>query len=357
MPEGNGFPLGALFVWRNWENDNRRFRGTFSGVINNLYYQRGFTSMSPWFAVLTFENVIIPFGRSEYVEGQRIRDVELEWNSVFGGIGLGYRTSLFPWHQDNAIEWSLTYEPGFRWFNRKSNTADDFLVPQDTYEGRARMRLRVDKLSRNLMELLHKGVALGGDLVYGYRAQWRRWGGSAFGMPDHTEERTYMSASFYAAFADRVPWLHNERHRLIATFYAGIGKDLDRFSTFRLPGRPTGYEWEVLSSPLIPGVAFNELFPRKYGIANLTYRYEALFFLYPYIRGTWAAVERPRFRQDGSINNQVDMLPAVGGGVVSGAPWQSSIEINYSHNFGMFRDRQGPEKGGHSFLVFWSKLI
>jgi hypothetical protein len=96
MPEGNGFPLGALFVWRNWENDNRRFRGTFSGVINNLYYQRNFTSMSPWFAVLTFENVIIPFGWSEYAEGQRIRDVKLEWNSVFGGIGLGYRTSLFP---------------------------------------------------------------------------------------------------------------------------------------------------------------------------------------------------------------------------------------------------------------------
>jgi len=79
--------------------------------------------------------------------------------------------------------------------------------------------------------------------------------------------------------------------------------------------------------------------------------------LYPYIRGTWAAVERPRFRQDGSINIQVDMLPALGTGVVSGAPWQSQIEVNYSYNFGMFRDRQGPEKGGHSLMVFWSKLL
>jgi hypothetical protein len=350
-------PFGALFMWRNWENDNQRFRGTFSGVVNNLYYQRGLTSMSPWFAVLTFENVILPFGRAEYVEGQRIRDVELEWNYVFGGIGFGYRSSLFPWNQDNAFELALTYEPGFRWFDRTSKTAGNFIVPQDTYEGRTHLRVRVDMLERNLIELLHQGVAFGGDVFYGHRAQWRRWGGTEFDIPDPDKERTYVSASIYAAMADRLPLLNNERHRLIATIYGGIGKNLDRFSTFRLPGRPTGSEWEAISLPLIPGVAFNELFPRKYAIANLTYRYEALFFLYPYIRGTWAAVERPRFRQDGSINIQVDMLPALGTGVVSGAPWQSQIEVNYSYNFGMFRDRQGPEKGGHSLMVFWSKLL
>jgi hypothetical protein len=28
-----------------------------------------------------------------------------------------------------------------------------------------------------------------------------------------------------------------------------------------LPGRPTGYEWEALALPLLPSVAFNELFP------------------------------------------------------------------------------------------------
>lgn len=41
-------------------------------------------------------------------------------------------------------------------------------------------------------------------------------------------------------------------------------------------------------------------------------------------------MERARFTGDGSIRNQVDMLPAVGGGIVSGAPWGSQIEINYS---------------------------
>lgn len=361
LPDGPSgleiLPLGALYVWRNWEEENRRFRGTFAGAVNDIQYQRGLTSTSPWFAAMTFENVIIPFGRYEYVEGQRIRQVDLEWNYVFGGIGFGYRTSLYPWHQDNAFDFSLTYEPGYRWFDRSSKTSENFRVPHNTYEGRVRARLRVDKLERNLLELLHKGWALGGDALYGHRAHWRTWGDSAFETPDNHDERTYMLASLYAAMAGKVPWVATERHRLIATMYGGIGKDLDRFSTFRLPGRPTGYEWEALSRPLIPGVAFNELFPRKYAIANLTYRYEALFFLYPYIRGTWSAIERPRFRRDGSIRNEVDMLPAVGGGVVSGAPWGTQIEINYSYNFGIFRDRNGPERGGHGVLLFWSKLL
>ncbi|MCA9422874.1 MAG: hypothetical protein KC592_17785 [Nitrospira sp.] len=362
IPDGPGrleiLPLGALFIWRNWTDDNQRFRGTFSGAVNDVQYQRGLTPTSPWFAALTLENVIIPFGRSEYVEGQRIRQVDLEWNHVFAGIGIGYRTSLYPWHQDNVLEFSLTYEPGYRWFDRTSNTADTFSVPHNTYEGRVHARLRVDKLERNLLELLHQGWALGGDALYGHRAHWRQWGGPGFdALALGNDEKTFMLASVYAALAGKVPFAPTERHRLIVTMYGGIGKDLDRFSTFRLPGRPTGNEWEALSRPLIPGLAFNELFPRKYGIANLTYRYEALFFLYPYIRGTWSAIERPRFRNDGSIHNEVDMLPAVGGGVVSGAPWGSQIEVNYSYNFGIFRDRGGPEMGGHSVLLFWSKLL
>ena len=51
----------------------------------------------------------------------------------------------------------------------------------------------------------------------------------------------------------------------------------------------------------MPGVAFNELFPTRYGTADLMYRYEALFFLYPYIRATYGIVERPRFGPDGAI--------------------------------------------------------
>ena len=129
-------------------------------------------------------------------------------------------------------------------------------------------------------------------------------------------------------------------------------------SAFRLPGRPTGFEWEALSLPTMPGVQFNELFPRRYAIASVTYRYEALFFLYPYVTATYGLVERPRFTSEG-IRNTTDSLPALGGGIVTGAPWKSQIELNYSYNFGMFRDPGGapPTKGGHGAFILWSKEL
>jgi len=358
IPQGpsqlEAVPFGALFVWHNWET--RRFRGTFTGVYNDVQYNVGSKWSGGWEAVFTFNNLVVPFGRSEYVEGQRIQDVALQWNSVFAGLGIGYRKALPPGHQDNALEISLTYEPGYRWFQRTQDTSPRFRVPSETYEGRVHVRLRTDALDRNLMEQPHQGFAFGGDLLYGHRARWQNWGGVVFDAPDVHKERTYLAGSVYAVAAGRVPFVAGERHRLVATASGGIGQDLDRFSTFRLPGRPMGYEWEALARPMLPAVAFNELFPRRYAIADLTYRYEALFFLFPYIRGTYGVVERPRFASHGSLIMQMDALPAIGGGVVTGAPWRSQVEVNYTYNFGIFRDADGgPKMGGHGIFIFWSK--
>jgi hypothetical protein len=90
---------------------------------------------------------------------------------------------------------------------------------------------------------------------------------------------------------------------------------------------------------------------------NATYQYEAFFFLYPYIRGTYGLVEQPRFQPNGRIHNQMDAMPAISAGLVSGAPWRSQIEVNYSYNFGIYSDRSGgpPIAGRHGFFVFWSK--
>ena len=122
---------------------------------------------------------------------------------------------------------------------------------------------------------------MGGDVIHGHRAQWDEWGGAPFDRPDFKKRQTYISASAYAVFASGIPAIESDTHRLITTVHGGIGKDLDRFSASRLPDRPTGFEWEALSLPTMPGVQFNELFPRRYAIASVTYRYEALFFLYP----------------------------------------------------------------------------
>jgi hypothetical protein len=360
LPDGPSFyqvlPFGALYVWRNSDDLKKRFRGTFSGPVNDLTYNAGSHSSSGWELRMTLNTMIIPLGRSEYVEGQIIRDVDVEWSYVFGGIGVAYRRLLDPGHQDNALELSLTYEPGYRWFKATSDTSPNFIVPKDTYEGRIHARIRRDALERNLMELPHRGYAYGGDFYYGHRANWSTWGGGPFGL---SNERTYMMGSVFAVAATGVPFVKSERHRLVASVYAGIGENLDRFSTFRLPGRPTGYEWEALALPMLPSVAFNELFPRRYGIGHLEYRYEPIFFIYPYVRGSWGIVEQPRFQPDGSVRFKMDPMPAVSGGIVTGAPWRSQIEINYSYNFGIYSDRGGgpPLAGRHGFFVFWSKEL
>jgi len=118
-------------------------------------------------------------------------------------------------------------------------------------------------------------------------------------------------------------------------------------------------QWEALALPMLPSVAFNELFPRRYGIAHLEYRYSPVFFISHYIRGSWGIVEQARFLPDGSITYKMESMPALSGGVVTGAPWRSQVELNYSYNFGIFNDHGAGEHtaGRHGFFIFWSKEL
>jgi hypothetical protein len=360
LPDGPSdnqvLPFGAFYVWRNTDDMRKQFRGTFAGFVNDVSLNLGSHADTGWGIRLTFNNMIIPTGRAESVEGQKISAVEIEWNYLYGGLGLVYRRLVAPGHQDNVLELSLTYEPGYRWFKSTGGTSPDFIVPQDTYEGRVHARVRMDTLERNIMELAHRGYAFGGDFIYGHRANWSTWGGGLLGT---SNERDYMMGNVFALAATGVPFVNSERHRLITAVWGGVGRDLDRFSTFRLPAKPTGYEWEAISLPMMPSVAFNELFPRRYVIAGFEYRYEAVFFISPYIRGGWGLVEQARFQPDSSVKLQMDSMPIIGGGVFTGAPWQSQVEINYSYNFGIYSDHGGgpPTAGRHGFFVFWSKLL
>lgn len=363
IPEGPPqleiLPFGALYVWRNWDDNNRRFRGTFSGAVNDLDYSIGLRSFPNWTVIFSLDNFIAPIGRSEHVEGRRILETEIEWSYIFGGVGLGYRLPIHPFKQDSAVNIFLTYEPGYRWFKGTGHTSPQYGVPSDTYEGRIHLRIRTDAMKRNLMELPHEGVTVGGDVFYGHRAKWVAWGGPPFDTPNFKRERTYIAVSGYLLAATGLPFVNSDKHRLVGSLHGGIGEDLDRFSTFRLPGRPTGYEWDAVALPMIHGVAFNELFPRHYAIANVQYRYEALFFLYPYIEAGWAFVDQARFASQGTIKQVTDSMPTVGVGIVSGAPWRSQIELNYTYNFGILRDSDNgtSSRGGHGMFLFWSKEL
>lgn len=88
---------------------------------------------------------------------------------------------------------------------------------------------------------------------------------------------------------------------------------------------------------------------------DLRYRYEALFFLYPYVYGNWALIDCPRFK-DGSVGHSMDSLPTLGAGIITGAPWHSRLELSYAYAFGILRNPEGQtEFGGHSLIVQWSK--
>ncbi len=351
-------PFGALFLWRNWKDGKERFRGVFSGIYNEVRYNTTPSLLKGAEAVFTFDNITIPFDRSEYVEGIRIAKEELEWYQVKFGMGLGYRIPLAPWHQDNALEVALTYEPGILLFRRGDEADPAFVVPKDTYEGRIHFRLRVDALERNLLELPHRGFAGGLDSLYGHRDKWEDWGGPLFGIQrgGSYSYRDWFATSIYGIAVSGLPFIQNERHRLITSVYSGIGKDLDRFSAFRLSGGSNNGDWETLSRPILPGAAFDEFFTKKYGILNFEYRYEALAFLYLHLKGTLAWVDRPRFKDDDTVINRTEPMHSITASVTSGFLWDSQIEIGYTHNFGILRERDGrSEYGGEALLFSWTK--
>jgi hypothetical protein len=96
-------PFAALYLRRNWDDGHRRFRGVFSGVFNDVNFNLGTRSLNGGELVFALDNTMIRLDRSEYVEGQRIQDVEVAWSHIFGGIGIGYHHLLPPWHQDSAL--------------------------------------------------------------------------------------------------------------------------------------------------------------------------------------------------------------------------------------------------------------
>lgn len=350
-------PYGAFFLWRNEDDGRQRLRAVLAGLYNEVRYNVTPEWLGQTELVMTLENMTIPFARQEFVEGVQIDEEELEWHRMHLGFGFGWRTALNPGHQDNAMEVALTYEPGLLLFSAGSDTADGFREPRDTYEGRVHLRMRADALERNIMELPHAGWAAGFDGWYAHRSRWDDWGGGpVFGLQEGSDHRTWYAARFFALAAVPVPFVADgERNRLQASLYGGIGKDLDRFSAFRLGGEPTGGEWEALSRPNVLGAIFDEFYSRSYVVANLEYRRELLFFCFLHLRGQLALVDRPRLT-NGALDWQMDTLPAVGAALTCGAPWKSQVELGFSYNFGLLRDSHGdPEFGGSALTLAWSK--
>jgi hypothetical protein len=347
-------PAGSLFFWRNPPGGDSRLRAVVSGLYDDVRYARGLGSGLE--AIAAFENLTLPFARSEYVEGRRIVSEELKWGYVRAGAGLGYRRAIAPGHQDNAFEAAITYEPVYLFFSRGGDTESAFLLPRNTYEGRFHLHVHADAFERNIMELPHRGWVAGFDAFASRRARWQDWGGSVSGIQSGQAGTNWQAVSGFASFAAGVPGIPGERHILIASAYAAVGHHLDRFSAFRLGGGSNSGDYEALSQPVLPAAALDEFFTSRYGIVNLDYRYQVFFFLYLQARGTVARLERPRFSPTGQIESRTENFRAVTAGLTSGLFWDSSLELDYAYNFDLLRQRNGAARsGGASVYLLWSK--
>ena len=347
-------PSGGLLLWRNTDGGDRRLRAVLSGLYDDVRWWRAVAPASPWEIVATFENNTLPFARSEYVEGERIAAEELNWGYVRAGAGLGFRRSISPGLQENAFEATVAYEPGYLYFSTGSDTEAGFVLPRDTYEGRFHARVRADAFERNILELPHRGWATGLDLWSGRRSTWKDWGGSVTGIQSGSSGSSWQAISFYALGAIGLFGAPNERHTLLGSFYGGTGQDLDRFSAFRLGGGSNAGDYETLSQPIFPAAAFDEFYTSRYGLANLEYRYQLLFFLFLSARGTFARVDELRLRPDGTVATERSNFSAVTASLTTGLPWGSSLEIAYSYNGGLQNPGQG-KSGRGAIYVFWTK--
>jgi hypothetical protein len=357
IPSSEILPFGSIYLWRR-PDDDTYFRGILVGLYDDIFFAKSAESIRPLEGVFTFENYTVPFARSQPVDGHKLDEEELIWGSVRGGAGVGIRRPLprplsddppGTDHNENMAALDLIVEPGYLFFDDGKDTAPNFTVPQDTFEGRVHLRGRFDRISRNLLELAHRGFALGADLVLGGRADWEDWG------TNRTERgsagRGYLAFSGFAAGASPVPFVASERHRLVGTLHGGIGSGLDRFSGFRVGGGPSGQEFEALSRPIIPGAQIEEFVSSRYVVAVAEYRWEPIFFTYIGVRGGVAYLDRRRLGPSGFFQSD-DVLPSVGARITTGFLFETQLQLEYDYNFGVIRK---DEYGGHGVTMHVSR--
>jgi hypothetical protein len=346
LGSSDALPIAALY-WRR-ENAGSRTRLVFSAFDNELDHA---VKYDKYELLAHLENMTIPFPSKEIVGGTEVKASSMVWGEAAAWVGAGYRLPVAPFQTDNDLRLQLFYEGGYLYSSRTVDTGPDVRLPPDTATNGVRIRVRYDGMRRNIMELLHKGVAGGLDVEWQSRAHWSdaNYGGAVY-KKDETQE--FAKLSGYLIAAAPVPGL-SERDRMIFSVYGGttVEEDLDRFSAFRIGG-PFPTESDDLARVPYPGAEFNQFPVSDYVVGTAEYRRELLFFLYLHLRGTiaWAnrdvLTSRPlRFRES---RGQVLSV-----GLTSGFPWDSTLYLEYSYDSGILRNGIS----GNSMLLLWSKSL
>ena len=341
-------PFGSLYFFRHPDEDTL-LRAIVAGLYNDVVYADSPSGWGPFEWLVALESLTVPTAQAELIDGARIDEEELVWGYVRGGLGLGYREPVAPGAQDNMFAVNLRVEPSFFYFDEGDDAVPSFVAPEETFETRLHLRVRLDRFVRNLLELPHRGFATGADLSYGYRAGWESWGTDR--SESAGEGRDFVLFTAYAVTASGVPFVESDRHRLLFYLHGGVGEGLDRFSAERVGGGPQGEERLALARPILPGAAIREFFPERYAIGVVEYRYETIFFNYIGPRASLAWLDRDR-RVPGGFRREEDVLASVGMRVTSGFLGETRLQIDYNYNFDVVRNG---DLGGHEIMAHISR--
>lgn len=342
------YPIGSLYFWRQ-PTQRQLFYANVAGVYNDLFFGEQLPEWGNVQYALAFRNFTPPVPLSEVVDGKRVQDEEMFWGRLQWGAGFGYRKQLAPGYNDNIFMANLYFEPGFLYFKRSDETADNLSMPRDTVELGTRLEIKYDTLERNILWLAHHGFAAGANLVYGHRLNWRDWGfdGIQFRASD---SRDHFRFDAYALAVGGVPFVDSDRHRLLGALHVGTGLNLDRFSAQRIGGgvNPMGWDFTSTTIPVLPGASIWEYYPEHYLIANTEYRWEPIFFSYLSLHGTLGWLDPVR-NIDGAFKREGTFYSAIGGRVATGFFGDSMLVMDITHNFDVVRD---DKKGGSDIIFF-----
>ncbi|MCH9698082.1 MAG: hypothetical protein K0U68_08275 [Gammaproteobacteria bacterium] len=341
-------PVAALYFWRR-PDDSKIFYADVSLLYNSLFFAKNFADSDNFEWVVTFENFTVPLAQNEIIDGRDDEDQELIWGYIRPGFGVGYRTNVAPFHEDNMFAADFIIEPGYMYFG-DSNTGAGFRDPQDTLELRTRLQVRMDAMTRNILSLPASGFIAGSDVVYGHRFNWEDWGIN--GNNDGSEGRNYASATAYAAVAGGLPFL-SKRHRLIGRLNGGFGHQVDRFNhtpTTRLYGgiNPVAEEYHTGYIPTLPAGAMLEFYPKRYAIAYGEYRYATTFFSFAHLYGGAAYLNAKRIKSAG-VRREEALMPFIGARFTTGFLGDTRLVLDAAHNFGLKRKNNG--HGGTQLVV------
>jgi hypothetical protein len=294
-----------------------------SGAQSNVFFAGAFLSAniadpdffgSRWNAGANFNGVFFK-GRDElYRDGAVVPDEELKQRSGTFNLFVGRPLAKF-------LSLELKYRANYQQFFRSDNTADDFVLPKDTFTHIFKAKFDYNRSGYR--------VAVAGS--HHQRTNWEFWG-----LPDNDEyspdQKDYQRWQVNLA---KSWWLRDFRKIALALEYLDSA-DTDRFSgyDFGLFGEPTvaGYPSglvraeKAVGGHLSGGVNYLELI-------RVTARADAL----------WAT--------NRATGLDKELLAGIGLGGTVTLPWQ--LIMNFDLGYAL----TGPGKGDIAVRVFFLKLF